>query len=294
MSDLTGSTIADTYKDVIHVGNNNDGVPTGNLVALSDGGGNLIPITLKNDAGTGDGEIKLGNSTTGTVALSATNIELDAHGTGGFVGMSAPSEISISSENALEISGVIELSGAKVGSNYETIDNTAGVATVKYYGNLQPTDDGTHSLGTFDKKTAHVYTGDIKFGDAGAAADVNCATLSTSASNSLLTFAASGGTAEKVLTQSYESLNNSGMESTLESTDAMVTEIVLTGSGGNVDITLPTGIAGQTKTVILTTNTTPVNVTINTNLLTWTAKTKASCQLVKGTSNWIVLTDSTT
>lgn len=64
MSKLTFKTVAETYKDLLHVANNNQGVEENNLQYLYDGSGTQTPIAL----------------TTNTVTLSG-NVELESNGT---------------------------------------------------------------------------------------------------------------------------------------------------------------------------------------------------------------------
>jgi hypothetical protein len=83
MSDLTGQTVADTYKDVIQVGNAPVNAGTGANDAaiqyIQDGAGVDIPIAFRvNGNGAQNSQVKLGMAGTESVTLSSDSTEIEA------------------------------------------------------------------------------------------------------------------------------------------------------------------------------------------------------------------------
>ena len=71
MTTFTGKTIANTYKDLLQISNNNAGIDT-TLRNISDGEGTSSPLQLSNDTINLTGTIKL-QGTTLTANVSALN-----------------------------------------------------------------------------------------------------------------------------------------------------------------------------------------------------------------------------
>jgi hypothetical protein len=121
-------------------------------------------------------------------------------------------------------------------------------------------------------------------------------TTSPDTGHSTLLWHGSGGVDEKVLTQSYELLDDAGAAT---ASDAAVTEVKLSDVNA-VDVALPTGDNGQMKTILLTANTASVDVTIGTDVADWTsgalggALVTGHIQLVKTSTGWVILTETTT
>ena len=85
MATLTGKTIANTYKDLLQVSNNNGGVD-GTLRTVSDGEGTNSPLQLSNSAVNINGTFQL-NGATLTATASALNAITDLSGVTGLVAM---------------------------------------------------------------------------------------------------------------------------------------------------------------------------------------------------------------
>lgn len=118
--------------------------------------------------------------------------------------------------------------------------------------------------------------------------------------HSTLLWHGSGGVDEKVLTQSYELLDDSESNTEVQANNAAVSEVKLSNANPFL-IYLPESTDGQMKTIVLTANGASVDVTISTfgggsTVRVWTGAATASIQLVKvstGTPSegWVTLSN---
>lgn len=99
MSDLTDNTVANTYKDLIQVGNSggdrNNGVSTGALLSMQDGAGVNIPIAMNIGSSPA---IILGMGGNSTATLSGNEVNLRANTTNS-------SNISMQATGSVDIEG---------------------------------------------------------------------------------------------------------------------------------------------------------------------------------------------
>tara|TARA_R110000737_G_scaffold276413_1_gene283257 strand:- start:1290 stop:2936 length:1647 start_codon:yes stop_codon:yes gene_type:complete len=87
MTTFTGKTIANTYKDLLQISNNNAGIDT-TLRNISDGEGTSSPLQLSNDTINLTGTIKL-QGTTLTANVSALNNMADITGATGLIAVNS-------------------------------------------------------------------------------------------------------------------------------------------------------------------------------------------------------------
>ena len=79
MSDLTGQTVANTYKDLIQAPNANTGISDQQITTLADGTGNALPLGIKRaQTGQTDSAVYIGNDDIGTENIGTNLISLSS------------------------------------------------------------------------------------------------------------------------------------------------------------------------------------------------------------------------
>lgn len=120
MSDLTGQTVADTYKDLIQVGNDGtagklygSGANDTAIQYMQDGAGDDIPVGFKvNGDGAQDSQVRIGMAGTQNITLSSDNTYIKATENQGEIIIHAPgttANITISSQDVDIVSSSLSL-----------------------------------------------------------------------------------------------------------------------------------------------------------------------------------------
>ena len=127
MATLTGKTIANTYKDLLQVSNNNGGVD-GTLRTVSDGEGTNSPLQLSNSAVNINGTFQL-NGATLTATASALNAITDLSGVTGFPAISGGTAVG---RILIAGTGVSVANGDGLASNPVISLDSTGVVSASY------------------------------------------------------------------------------------------------------------------------------------------------------------------
>jgi len=127
MATLTGKTIANTYKDLLQVSNNNGGVD-GTLRTVSDGEGTNSPLQLSNSAVNINGTFQL-NGNTLTATASALNAITDLSGVTGFPAISGGTAVG---RTLIAGTGVSVANGDGLASNPVISLDSTGVVSASY------------------------------------------------------------------------------------------------------------------------------------------------------------------
>lgn len=159
MSDLTNKTVASTYKDLIHLGNGNDGLNAefDDLVVLHDGAGEALPITVSHNQihlgmDNGSGAV---STPTLTVDVSAKDVEIHA----------MPEDVAIFALSGKVVNvGQIMLSGSKVDtSTFADLDDS-GVHVVQHCGHMLPETTTSYDLGAPTRRYGSAYVDRVVHG----------------------------------------------------------------------------------------------------------------------------------
>ena len=189
MSDLTGQTVANTYKDLIQAPNSNNGVSFVGGTVLTDGLGNKLPLKFKrhtgNDGGSGDdAEIHIGTVDPGVVYEETSLIALSSNQA---INITAQEEINIQSltdtgsviiegtnmqligngTNAL-MGGVVLTGLSGEGNTFLSQAQLDGIETlpvgadeasrrVIFASSLIPNSNADYDIGSPEKKVRHLY-----------------------------------------------------------------------------------------------------------------------------------------
>ena len=158
MSDLTGQTVADTYKDIIQVGNDNSpgkaygsGANDVEIQYIQDGAGDDIPIGFKvNGDNAQDSQVRIGMSGTQNITLSSDNTYIKATEEEGEIIIHAPgttANITISSQDVDIVSSSLSL---KYGNpdGVHSILKTAADKSVLQWGPPVDSATGPHTMET--------------------------------------------------------------------------------------------------------------------------------------------------
>lgn len=125
MSTLTGKTVANTYKDLIHLGNAGNGIHSGEVKSLLDGNGDSIPIAVQGATISTGNKIIIGggqysSEVSETVTLSGNNIVAYASGGAGSVDIKGDTVSIAATGLSLTFGSLSESGGGVLTSDPET------------------------------------------------------------------------------------------------------------------------------------------------------------------------------